>query len=99
MHLCCHTLSLQVDLGILIGNMLDAFDEVDASYILVKMKLHCLTHLPDDVERFGPAIRKSTEVFEKYNSVFRHCVILSNRQADSRAASDRFGLMNYSTCC
>ena len=74
--------------------MLVAFADVRPSYILVKVKLHCLTHLLEDVERFGPAIRKSTEVFEKYNSVFRHCVILSNRQADSRDAADRFALMD-----
>ncbi|CAD6565495.1 MAG: hypothetical protein TREMPRED_001404 [Tremellales sp. Tagirdzhanova-0007] len=84
----------QRDLAVLIGNMLDAFADVNPSYILVKVKLHCLTHLLEDVERFGPAIRKSTEVFEKYNSLFRHCVILSNRQADSRDAADRFVLMD-----
>ncbi|CAD6573792.1 MAG: hypothetical protein TREMPRED_000913, partial [Tremellales sp. Tagirdzhanova-0007] len=87
----------QRDLAVLIGNMLDAFDDVNPSYILVKVKLHCLTHLVEDVKRFGPAIRKSTEVFEKYNSVFRQSIILSNRQTDSRDAADRFGLMDVTT--
>ncbi|KAF8494495.1 hypothetical protein JB92DRAFT_3126914 [Gautieria morchelliformis] len=45
------------DLRILVANVLDVFDTVDLTRILDKGKLHILSHLPDDVEHFGPAIR------------------------------------------
>ncbi|KAF8519952.1 hypothetical protein JB92DRAFT_3112037 [Gautieria morchelliformis] len=45
------------DLRILVANVLDAFDTVDPARILDKGKLHILSHLPDDVEYFGPPIR------------------------------------------
>ncbi|KAF8524727.1 hypothetical protein JB92DRAFT_2703097 [Gautieria morchelliformis] len=69
------------DLRILIANVLDAFDLVDPARILEKGKLHILAHLVEDVERFGPAIRYATEVFESFNHVFRMCSVLSNHQS------------------
>ncbi|KAF8514684.1 hypothetical protein JB92DRAFT_3115468 [Gautieria morchelliformis] len=45
------------DLRILVANVLDVFDAVDPACILDKGKLHILSHLPEDVERFGPTIR------------------------------------------
>ncbi|KAF8497317.1 hypothetical protein JB92DRAFT_3084667 [Gautieria morchelliformis] len=69
------------DLRILIVNVLDAFDLVDPARILEKGKLHILTHLVEDVEHFGPAIRYATEVFECFNHVFRMCSVLSNHQS------------------
>lgn len=68
----------------LINRLLDAFVVVDPARILTKSKLHTLTHLPQNIRRFGLAVRYSTEVFESYNSVFRMCSVLSNRQAPSR---------------
>ncbi|KAF7310181.1 FAD-binding-3 domain-containing protein [Mycena indigotica] len=76
--------SYLADLNIGIANLLDAFDVVDPLRILVKIKLHLLAHLPDDIRRFGPAIRFSTEAFEAYNAIFRACSVRSNRQAPSR---------------
>ncbi|KAF6759092.1 hypothetical protein DFP72DRAFT_988771 [Ephemerocybe angulata] len=49
------------DLTILINNVLDAFTAIDPSKILVKIKLHLLKHLPDNIRRFGLAVRFATE--------------------------------------
>ncbi|KAF7314261.1 hypothetical protein MKEN_00898700 [Mycena kentingensis (nom. inval.)] len=78
------------DLNVAIGNLLDAFDAVDPLRILVKIKLHLLAHLPDDIRRFGPGIRFSTEIFEACNAVFRACSVRSNRLAPSRDISRKF---------
>jgi hypothetical protein len=51
---------------------------------MTKVKLHVLTHLVDDIRRFGPAVRYATEIFECFNHIFRLCSILSNHQAPSR---------------
>ncbi|KAF8513305.1 hypothetical protein JB92DRAFT_2830448 [Gautieria morchelliformis] len=69
------------DLCILIANVLDVFDLVDPARILEKGKLHILTHLVEDVERFSPAIWYTTEVFECFNHVFWMCSVLSNHQS------------------
>ncbi|KAJ7852374.1 hypothetical protein B0H14DRAFT_3658548 [Mycena olivaceomarginata] len=53
-----------------VANVLDAFDAVDPLRILVKIKLHLLAHIPEDVRRFGPLIRSATEIYEAYNGVF-----------------------------
>jgi hypothetical protein len=81
-------------LKIAVANLLDAFDAVDPLRILVKIKLHLLAHLPDDVRRFGPGIRFSTEIYEAYNGVFRLCSIYSNRLAPSRDISLKFASMD-----
>ncbi|KIK62529.1 hypothetical protein GYMLUDRAFT_242689 [Collybiopsis luxurians FD-317 M1] len=81
------------DLEVLVGNVLDAFADVAPSKILVKIKIHLLTHLPNDIRRFGPPIRYSTEVFEAFNAVFRLCSIYSNHQAPSRDISIQFADM------
>lgn len=52
--------------------------------MMVKSKCHILTHIVNDVRRFGPTIGLSTETFEIFNGVFRLCSVLSNRQAPSR---------------
>ncbi|KAJ6448104.1 hypothetical protein C8R45DRAFT_1115491 [Mycena sanguinolenta] len=82
------------DLEIAIANLLDAFDIVDPLRIIVKIKLHLLTHIPVDIRRFGPAIRFSTEIFEAFNSVFRMCSINSNHIAPSRDISRKFASMD-----
>ncbi|KAJ7830704.1 hypothetical protein B0H13DRAFT_2240601 [Mycena leptocephala] len=78
-----------------IANVLDAFDQVDPLRILVKIKLHLLAHIPDDVRRFGPLIRYATEIYEAFNGVFRLCSIFSNRQAPSRDISLKFASMGH----
>ncbi|KAK0243536.1 hypothetical protein EDD85DRAFT_919320 [Armillaria nabsnona] len=82
------------DLEVLIGNVLDAFGDVDPAKILIKIKLHLLLHLISDIRRFGPAIHFSTEVFECYNVVFRLCSIYSNHQAPSRDIALKFSSMD-----
>ncbi|KAJ7752333.1 hypothetical protein B0H16DRAFT_1723687 [Mycena metata] len=79
---------------ILIANVLDAFGDNDPAKILLKVKLHLLTHIPDDAVRFGPLIRNSTEVFECFNTIFRLCSILSNHQAPSRDIAYKFASMD-----
>ncbi|KAL1681234.1 hypothetical protein EV122DRAFT_250202 [Schizophyllum commune] len=82
------------DLEILVANVLDAFDAVDCKKIVYKIKLHLLPHLIDDIRRFGPAIRNSTEVFEGFNAVFRLCSVLSNHQAPSRDIASKFASLD-----
>ncbi|KAJ7866209.1 hypothetical protein B0H14DRAFT_2573484 [Mycena olivaceomarginata] len=81
-------------LKIAVANLLDAFDAVDPLRILVKIKLHLLAHIPDDIRRFGPAIRFATEIYEAFNGVFRLCSIYSNRLAPSRDISHKFASMD-----
>jgi len=75
---------VKADLEILLANVLDLWALIDPDRIIVKSKLHILTHLLEDVRQFGPAILYSTEIFECWNSIFRSCSVLSNRQAPSR---------------
>ncbi|KAL1758460.1 hypothetical protein FB107DRAFT_271880 [Schizophyllum commune] len=82
------------DLEVLVGNVLDAFDIVDCKKIIYKIKIHMLPHLIDDVRRFGPAIRNSTEVFECFNAIFRLCSVLSNHRAPSRDIAHKFSSMD-----
>jgi hypothetical protein len=84
----------QEQLTTLIANVLDAFGDNDPAKILLKIKLHLLTHMVEDVVRFGPAIRNSTEVFECFNAIFRLCSILSNHQAPSRDIGIKFASMD-----
>ncbi|KAJ7108898.1 hypothetical protein C8R43DRAFT_1139825 [Mycena crocata] len=58
------------DLQILIDNLLDAFASLDPSKILIKLKLHILVHIIQDIRRRGPSVRFSTEVFECFNAIF-----------------------------
>ncbi|KAJ3727978.1 hypothetical protein C8R42DRAFT_755961 [Lentinula raphanica] len=81
------------DIETLVGNVLDAFADVAPSKILAKIKIHLLTHLRDDIRRFGPLIRYSTEIFECFNAVFRLCSIYSNHQAPSRDIAFKFASM------
>ncbi|KAI0947612.1 hypothetical protein AcW1_009325 [Taiwanofungus camphoratus] len=71
------------DLKILIANILDIWVLIDPNHILVKPKLHVLPHVIEDIQRFGPPILYSTEIFECWNAIFRFCSILSNHQAPS----------------
>ncbi|KAJ7504028.1 hypothetical protein B0H11DRAFT_1692410, partial [Mycena galericulata] len=79
-----------VDLQILIDNLLDAFATIDPTKILIKLKLHVLTHIVPDIRRRGPGVRFSTEVFECFNAIFRLCSVLSNHQAPSRDIAAKF---------
>ena len=78
----------------MIGNVLDAFALIDPAKIIDKMKLQVLPNLVDDIRRFGPAIRYSTEIFECFNAIFRLCSVLSNHQAPSRNIADKFASMD-----
>ncbi|QRV96926.1 hypothetical protein RhiJN_24944 [Ceratobasidium sp. AG-Ba] len=55
-----------------------------------KPKFHVLLHLPEHVERFGPAVLFATETFESYNHVIRLRSVHSNRRAPSRDIGQAF---------
>ncbi|OJT10831.1 hypothetical protein TRAPUB_12643 [Trametes pubescens] len=74
----------QEDLTILIGNLLDIWARIDPQRVFVKLKLHILLHILEDVHTHGPGILNSTEVFEAFNAVFRGSSIFSNHLAPSR---------------
>lgn len=75
---------IQADLGVLIANVLDIWAKVDPNRIIDKMKLHVITHLPEDIQRFGPACLYIVEGFEGWNRIWRLCSILSNHHSPSR---------------
>lgn len=68
----------------LIANVLDIWAKIDANRIIDKMKLHVLTHLAEDIQRFGPAGLYIVEGFEGWNRIWRLCSILSNHHSPSR---------------
>ena len=74
---------LQADLDIAVANVLDIWAKVNPNQIINKPKLHVLTHLSDDVRRFGPPTLYEVEVFEASNKVFHCCSVLSNHHAPS----------------
>lgn len=76
--------SSQEELRSHLNIFLDALMTVDPSKIVSKAKCHIITHIVDDIRRFGPAVTLSTETFESFNGVFRLCSVLSNRHAPSR---------------
>ncbi|KAF9468999.1 hypothetical protein BDZ94DRAFT_1357550 [Collybia nuda] len=71
------------NLQICVENVLDIWGLIDPARIQVKYKLHVLTHIIEDVRRFGPAVLFSTEIFECWNAIFRLCSVLSNHLAPS----------------
>ena len=74
----------QADLKVLIANVLDIWAKIDPNRIINKMKLHVLTHLPEDIRRFGPAGLYIVEGFEGWNRIWRLCSVLSNHHSPSR---------------
>ncbi|KAL1671118.1 hypothetical protein EV122DRAFT_295623 [Schizophyllum commune] len=72
------------DVQILIDNILDIWATIDPAKMLSKVKLHTLTHLPEDIRRHGPPILYATELYECFNGVFRLCSVYSNRLSPSR---------------
>lgn len=67
----------------LLGNLLDIWSLIDPQRIFVKLKLHILLHILQDVINHGTPLLNSTEIFESHNAVFRNSSVLSNHQAPS----------------
>jgi hypothetical protein len=65
-------IQFQADLEVFVNNVLDTWGLIDPNRILVKGKIHVLTHLVDDVRRFGPAVIFATKIQECWNTIFRH---------------------------
>ncbi|TFK18019.1 hypothetical protein FA15DRAFT_698243 [Coprinopsis marcescibilis] len=72
------------DVNVTVANVLDSSAAVDPSKIVTKIKYHLLTHIADNIKRFGPVVGIATEGYESFNGVFRLCSVLSNHQAPSR---------------
>ncbi|EKM74296.1 hypothetical protein AGABI1DRAFT_103438 [Agaricus bisporus var. burnettii JB137-S8] len=72
------------DIRTAVANVLDYAALVNPSKIIKKIKYHYLTHIEEDIQRFGPLIGVMTENYESYNSVFRACSVLSNHLSPSR---------------
>lgn len=80
-------------MDILVDNVLDAFGAIDSSKLVWKSKLHFLVHASMESRRFGPLVKKSTEVQEKFNSCFRNLSMMSNGHAPSRDIA-----VGFATC-
>ncbi|OXC81900.1 hypothetical protein J005_05994 [Cryptococcus neoformans] len=71
------------DLEILTANVQDLLNEICPDIIMKKPKVHYLSHIVQDMIRFGPVIHQATERHEKFNSVIHGCTIHGNGQANS----------------
>ncbi|KAA1069442.1 hypothetical protein PGT21_024538 [Puccinia graminis f. sp. tritici] len=58
-----------------------------------KPKVHMLLHLPESIERFGPATLFATEQFESFNGLLRKVLVHSNRLRPGRGLGITF--MNF----
>ena len=65
-------------------SILQADPKIDANRIDDKMKFHVLTHLPEDIRRFGPAGLYIIEGFEGQNRIWRPRSIPSKHHSPSR---------------
>ncbi|KAF9053465.1 hypothetical protein BJ165DRAFT_1524159 [Panaeolus papilionaceus] len=72
------------DVTVAAENVLDIAALVDPSKIVCKIKYHLLTHLTQDIKRFGPLAGVASEVYEAFNGIFRYCSIFSNHLSPSR---------------
>ncbi|KAK7451321.1 hypothetical protein VKT23_012663 [Stygiomarasmius scandens] len=79
------------DLEAAVANAQDAFAAIDPTKIVRKIKIHLLAHIPEDARAFGSLLGVATELFEKFNTVFRNCSVLSNHLAPSRDISRQLG--------
>ncbi|CAD6891577.1 unnamed protein product [Tilletia caries] len=60
-----------------------AYARVNPFDLVMKPKLHIMSHLVEDIVKFGPPSMFNTERFEANNTIIRNVAILSNRSAIS----------------
>ncbi|KAL0084760.1 hypothetical protein F4703DRAFT_1794121 [Phycomyces blakesleeanus] len=61
------------------------------AFYMSKPKVHLLTHLPEDLRRFGPALNYETEKGEQFNKHIREHLFHTNRMNTSKDICLKFG--------
>ncbi|KAG9127968.1 hypothetical protein FRC07_006758 [Ceratobasidium sp. 392] len=82
------------ELTIAIDDFLHTLAKCSPRLIADKGKIHLLVHMPLFTARFGPLVGCNTERYESFNSSFRQCSVLSNRQAPSRDIAKSFQIFD-----
>ncbi|KAL0084967.1 C2H2-type zinc finger transcription factor [Phycomyces blakesleeanus] len=63
------------------------------------LKMHLLLHLKEDIKRFGCALHFETEKGEQFNKFIQTHLVYSNRRADNRDLTFKFGKQDMLRHC
>ncbi|KAI9028882.1 hypothetical protein CLU79DRAFT_736546 [Phycomyces nitens] len=70
---------------------LHEYDVYAKTKFSLTLKTHLLLHLKEDIKRFGCALHFETEKGEQFNKFIRTHLVYSNRRADNRDLTHKFG--------